>query len=305
MKVKVIALILSFIFVVFSSAWADERVSVNMRHVKGTGDGVDGYEKKYSAVLNTNENGTSTPSLIVYNATVWLTEDHDGDGYYRKASYFFDIDTDGESVNYYTIVYIDENDGYGWFTSDNFKSDMYTLENGYSPEEGLYYDFWFTSDYSSTNWDIKVELYYEDGTLANTFGPDDDSDLSQNLVEGAGSDVKKDPFIPSSTPSPTPTPAPTVDEIKLDSFELENRLILRKGKSIKISAEALSGGEAISDAEIEAEADNGVVTVSPSVATTDENGLAEFTITARKKGNAKISFTSGDAKKKILRVKVK
>ena len=48
------------------------------------------------------------------------------------------------------------------------------------------------------------------------------------------------------------------------------------------------------------------ISISPASDTTDENGEAVFTITAKDKtGNASITFTAGDAKPKRITVKVK
>lgn len=246
------------------------------------------------------DNGSTTASLVVSGSAVYFgVYDYNKNGYPHELTIFFDVDSD-RKTEYYAVFYFNR---YGdWYTSDNYKTDVYTID-GYDPEEGIYIDMYFFG-YPPMKMGVKVEVYRGDGSLACAYGPDDNT--SAVPTEGDGYDVKEDPFAtPSSTPSPTPTPAPSVDEIKLHNSKLEgNRLILRKGGSIKISAEALSGGEAISNAEIKAEVDYGEVTVSPSVATTDESGLAEFTITAKKRGDAKIFFTSGDAKK-ILRVKVK
>ena len=229
-----------------------------------------------------------------------LLKDDDGDEYYPKLTFKFDLDVN-KTTNYYIVFYLNL---YGdWFVID--ETAVYTLEEGYSSEEGVWdLDLYFIAGYEPKKIKTKVEIYYEDEGLAAAYGPDDDPDLGDVPIESGDYDEKEDPFA-NYTPTPTPTPVPTIDEIKLNDSKLKgNRLILRKGESIKISAEALSGGEAISNAEIKAEVDYGEVTVSPSVATTDESGLAEFTITAKKKGNAKIFFTSGDAKK-VLRVKVK
>ena len=46
------------------------------------------------------------------------------------------------------------------------------------------------------------------------------------------------------------------------------------------------------------------IKISPLNALTDKNGQATFTITAKKKGNSKVTFKAGDVKKSII-VKVK
>ena len=87
-------------------------------------------------------------------------------------------------------------------------------------------------------------------------------------------------------------------------------LILRKGESIDISVEALAEGPygdvPVPNAEIKAKVigKRKVVRISPSIILTDEKGLAEFTITANKKGNARVFFKAQTARK-ILKVRVK
>ena len=72
---------------------------------------------------------------------------------------------------------MDDYDGYGWYTTDNLKSDVYTIGD-YSPEDGIYLTsiYWMGSKEAEEA--VKIEVYFEDGTLADTYGPDDNPDLS-------------------------------------------------------------------------------------------------------------------------------
>lgn len=130
------------------------------------------------------------------------------------------------------------------------------------------------------------------------------------------------PPIPTPTPEITPTPSPfptptepaTTDVSKLKVYSSSNMagevLILRKRESCDVSVEALAEGPygdiSISNVEIKAKVigKKKIVSVSSSTSLTDEKGLAEFTITAKAKGNAKIFFTA-QGERKILKVKVK
>ena len=54
---------------------------------------------------------------------------------------------------------------------------MYTLEEGYSSEEGVWdLDLYFIAGYEPKI-KTKVEIYYEDEGLVAAYGPDDDPDL--------------------------------------------------------------------------------------------------------------------------------
>lgn len=119
---------------------------------------------------------------------------------------------------------------------------------------------------------------------------------------------------PIPTPSPTPSPTSTVSTIKLDSEKINgsgNLILLRKGESCKVSAEVLAEGGfgdiPIPNVAIKARVHGKgakKVSISPSSVLSGRNGTAEFIITAKRKGNAKIFFTAQNIKK-ILIVKVK
>ena len=208
--VKIATLILSFIFVLVlipsaQMAQAEQnqrKISVSFRPVSPQGN-LD--SKKYFS--EQADNGASALSLIVSHGSVSypMFADYNGNGYYRKTIYWFDIDAN-QVVNYYVVYYLDDYDGYGWWTSDNFKSDVFTIENGISPEEGMYIESFFYSGYKQKTEGVKIELYTEDGTLMDTYGPDDNPDLGYVPIESQQYDIKINPFISTPTPGPTPTP---------------------------------------------------------------------------------------------------
>ena len=178
--------------------------SINVVNMQESNSGEKGNEKKYNA----DESGTGTV-LIVSNAIARLLKDDDGDEEYPKMSFKFDLDVN-ETTDYYAIFYLSFHDGYnsyGWFTFDSIKTAVYTLEEGSSAEEGvLDLDLYFISGYQM-KMDVKVEVYYnEDGSLAATYGPDDDPDLKDIPVESGDYDIKEDPFATTPTPTSTPTP---------------------------------------------------------------------------------------------------
>jgi hypothetical protein len=123
-------------------------------------------------------------------------------------------------------------------------------------------------------------------------------------------------ITPSPSPYPTPTEPATGDVNKLNVYLPPNNtvgktLILRKGKSVKVSAEALAEGSfgdipvlnVAVNARVIGKNARKMMNISPSSTITDENGMAEFTITAAAKGSGKIFFRSQGARK-ILKVKV-
>lgn len=225
------------------------------------------------------DNGTNTASLIISNGSVSyiMFADHNGNGYYRKTIYWFDVDA-SKKVNYYVQFYFNNNEGYGWYTNDGLKSDVYTITDGYSAEEGIYMEvlFWFGSKEATKG--VKVELYYEDGALADTYGPDDNPDLSNIKVESIEYDVKKDPFI---NPTPTPTPTPTPD----DGAKITGYVVDKNGDSI---------GNAKVIARKEGET---IATVS-----SDENG--EFVLENLNPGGYNLAVTKKGYRRKIVTVTI-
>ena len=124
-------------------------------------------------------------------------------------------------------------------------------------------------------------------------------------------------ITPSPSPYPTPTEPATADVSKLNVYLPPNNavlktLILRKGKSVKVSAEALAEGSfgdipvpnVAVKARVIGKNARRMINISPPTVLTDKNGMAEFTITATAKGSGKIFFRSQNARK-ILKVKIK
>ena len=98
-----------------------------------------------------------------------------------------------------------------------------------------------------------------------------------------------------------------VSEIKLTFADIKRgKLFLLKGKIATVTAKVLDKeGAPVPGIAIGTGISNTKVSISPSGALSNEEGSAEFTVTAgNTRGGAKISFTSQEVKK-ILRVKVK
>lgn len=252
---RITTLILSFLAFIFILALApiaraeqpsipdpEFSVSFNVAHANSG----EKYEKKYSAV----ESGTST-ILIVSNAIVSLLRDNDGDEYYPKLTCKFDLDAN-KTINYYAISYLDFNDGYGWLMVD--ESSVYILDEGYSPEEGILdLDIYFFSGYGRMEVNVKVEVYYTDGSLAASYGPDDDPDLKNIPAESADYDTKGDPFV-NYTPTPTPTPTPNPQIIghvvdKDDNDISDAKVTLKKNGEVITTASSDENGEFVFSVE--------------------------------------------------------
>ncbi|KKT20729.1 MAG: Esterase, PHB depolymerase family [Parcubacteria group bacterium GW2011_GWB1_43_8] len=129
------------------------------------------------------------------------------------------------------------------------------------------------------------------------------------------------PPLPSPSPSPTPeiTPTPSpmptepatsdVEKINIFSTKIKGeKLLIRKGKEVEISVEALAEGPygdvPIPNVEVTAKVSGKRIKISPSNALTNNDGQAKFMVTARKAGRTKITFQAGGKKKSII-VKVK
>ena len=292
--VKTVILILSFIFVLVPIAQAEQtktpEFSVSFHIADHTESQLGAkYEKKYS----TDEIGTST--ILVSNAMIILLRDDDGDEYYPKLTCRLDLDAD-KTTNYYVIFYLNF---YGdWFTYDDIKTAVYTLEEGYSPEEGILdLDLYFISGYTPMKVQIKVEVYSENGDLLATYGPDDDPDLKDIQAEAADHDVKEDPFLA------TPTPTPTLCEATIISADPELLGLAKKNSGEVTVTVTGADGCAVEGEMVTATtnmAGNKRISISPSSGETDENGQAIFTITAKKTGNARVTFSAGDLRESIL-----
>lgn len=117
---------------------------------------------------------------------------------------------------------------------------------------------------------------------------------------------------PEPTPTPTEPATGDVSRLNLDSANMaRGKLILRKGKSIKVSVKALASGPfsdiPVPNIVIKAKVGGKKkrISIYPLSSLTDENGQVIFTITAKKKtGVTKVTFQTGNVKKSLT-VKVK
>ena len=226
-----------------------------------------------------------------------LLKDDDGDEYYPKLTFKFDLDVN-KTTNYYIVFYLNL---YGdWFVID--ETAVYTLEEGYSSEEGVWdLDLYFIAGYEPKKIKTKVEVYSENGDLLATYGPDDDPDLKDIPVEADDYDIKEDPFV--TTPTPTPTPCePNTMTVAPDTLTLNKKEFSEVTVTVTGADGCAIEGETVTATTNMA--GNKRISISPESAETDENGQATFTIVAKKTGKTRIIFKAGDVKESII-VKVK
>uniref|UniRef100_UPI004024C1D4 hypothetical protein n=1 Tax=Candidatus Wunengus sp. YC63 TaxID=3367699 RepID=UPI004024C1D4 len=115
------------------------------------------------------------------------------------------------------------------------------------------------------------------------------------------------PSTPTPVPTPVTSPNPTVCEVdRITVSKTSLKLKRKKSGTVTVAVTGDDGcaveGETVT-ATINA-AGKKRISVSPTSASTDENGQESFTVTARKTGNARITFKAGRVKKSIT-VKIK
>lgn len=102
----------------------------------------------------------------------------------------------------------------------------------------------------------------------------------------------------------SPEPTPITDCFAISIAISPKRLILQRGQSSDVTV-TLEGDNCTPEGETVTatigKAGNKRISVSPTSGTTDSNGQASFTITAKNKaGNARVTFKAGSVKKSIV-----
>lgn len=277
-NLTLLSLSLLFIFILIPIAQAKKdqsrEFSISFKHAKSSSQSSPQNNFNFSEQA---DSGTNTASIVVSHGSVSYTifSDNNGNGYYRKTTYWFDVDSN-RKVNYYVQFYLNNNEGYGWYTNDAYKSDVYTA-NG-SGDEGIYMENLYWMGYKEATEGVKVELYYEDGTLVDTYGPDDNEELGHVKIESIEFDVKKNPF--TTTPNPTPTPTPDDVAAKITGYVVNNE------------------GDSIIGAKIVARKDGETIATVSS----DENG--EFVLENLEPAEYNLQVTKKGYRKKIVTVTI-
>jgi len=138
------------------------------------------------------------PKHWIYDATVELFFDADGDGFYRYLRVTFDVDSYDDRAWVYAVLYLSP-DGQVWelfHETDDFRVDGATSRDAYEVETEL------VSGYPPGDYDLLIELYdAETGLFVDELGPaqssafallpleDELNDLPESVViveEGGG-----------------------------------------------------------------------------------------------------------------------
>lgn len=129
--------------------------------------------------------GCSDPDYILDNASVVLTDDHDGDGYYPWLSVRFDIDKYGFGEWVYAELFLSYEGGpwNHYATTGEFFVQGFTVLDEHIVETELLEGF------PTGYYDVRVELYHaEDDGWLTSFGPGDDYSLSSLPLEDNDND---------------------------------------------------------------------------------------------------------------------
>ncbi len=135
---------------------------------------------------------------------------------------------------------------------------------------------------------------------------------SQTVTVVAGSTVVADFNLTPSAVTPTPTPTATATPVVCEPEAISvspTSLTLKRKKSGEVTVTVTGADDCAVEAETVTATINAAgkkrISVSPTSDSTDENGQATFTITAKNKtGNARVTFKAGDVKKSMT-VKVR
>ena len=128
-------------------------------------------------VFHSNRSDFSA-DFAIYDATRFLQDDYDGDGFYQTFSVIFDADiysyTENQFGEVYALLYISKNGG-PW--THYFTTDTFLIEGDTDLDE---YEVitTFLSGYSSDYYDVLIDLYQVGyGDLVATYSSDDSNDL--------------------------------------------------------------------------------------------------------------------------------
>ncbi|XPF95786.1 choice-of-anchor H family protein [Colwellia sp. RE-S-Sl-9] len=142
----------------------------------------NGIEKSF-APFNTR---VYTPEFTVYDATSFLEDDIDGDGYYQTFGVVFDVDVYNPNGNENSVIYAElyiSSDGVNWehyYTTDDF------LIQGSNDQDQFEVITTFAEGYRTNHYDILIDIY-EVGfaDIVATYSSDDNNSLYALPLESA------------------------------------------------------------------------------------------------------------------------
>jgi len=156
-------------------------------------DKTTSLNKVRSITAEQNQSSNQYADFSIYSATSFLHEDFDGDGYYQTFSVNFDADiysyTENPLAEVYALLYLSKNGGpwKHYFTTDTF------IIEGDSDLDEYEVVTTFLSGYSSTHYDVLIDLYqvgYSD--IVASISSDDSAALYALPIESAEYD---EPYI--------------------------------------------------------------------------------------------------------------
>ncbi len=130
------------------------------------------------------------PEFSVYDATTFLEDDIDGDGYYRTFGVIFDVDVYNPNGSEQSVIYAElylSTDGVNWehyYSTDDF------LISGNSPDDQFEVITTLAEGYNTQNYDVLIDIYevgYSD--IVVTYSSNDSNALYALPLESAEYDT--------------------------------------------------------------------------------------------------------------------
>ncbi len=157
---------------------------------------LDLNNRTYIGDLNLSNQFTSnvlSPSFVIFDASVELLHDNDGDGYFSSFRVIFDADVDVDFAIVYARMFISYEGG-PW----NYFYTTKTFEIfGYDKFDAHTVDTVFETGYPPGSYDVRIDLYEAGWTeRVAVYGPYEDYDLNYLLLE----DKEHESYIPAPDP---------------------------------------------------------------------------------------------------------
>ncbi|WP_426360242.1 choice-of-anchor H family protein [Pseudocolwellia sp. HL-MZ19] len=126
------------------------------------------------------------PEFNIYDATTFLEDDIDGDGYYRTFGVVFDVDVYNPNGDEESVIYAElylSTDGVNWehyYSTDDF------LISGNNPDDQFEVITTLAEGYNTQNYDVLIDIYEVGYTeIVATYSSDDNNALYALPLESA------------------------------------------------------------------------------------------------------------------------
>ncbi|MEM9171803.1 MAG: choice-of-anchor H family protein [Pseudomonadota bacterium] len=132
----------------------------------------------------------------IYDASVALRDDLDGDGFFTRVELTFDADTVYTGASVYAVLYLSLEGG-DWV--EYGETDYFNIYGAGGGDE-YYFDTDLVSGFPPGYYDILIELYDDfDNSLVAVYGPENDIDLFELPLESVGRDGPAAPIVVASS----------------------------------------------------------------------------------------------------------